>query len=595
MKPKLDFGQLKKIIAYGKKYLPALLAALFFAIITSVLYIIGPRLIENLTNTMVDGIVKPEGIDMAKLYSYLAAAIVVYGSNAIAGFMQRIITNEVTHRLSRKLRSEIGSKINRLPLAYFDKNATGDIISRVSNDVDTVSQTLGSSLAELLSSVTLFVGVVVMMFVVNAILALVTIGSSVVGFIAVSVVVATSHRFFKARQACLGEMNGNIEEVYSNHKIVKAFNAEDVFNEKFHEINSRLRTNNRRAMFLSSLMGPIMNFAGNLSYVLIFIVGVSMALSGTGGITFGIIISFTLYARLFSSPLQTFAQSLSYAQQASAAAGRVFEMIESPEMEDESSKNVAVTEVKGAVTFDHVKFSYDETREIIHDFSAELKPGMKIAIVGPTGAGKTTIVNLLMRFYDVNGGAIRIDGVDIRDYKREQIHDMFDMILQDTWLIAGTVRENLVFNTPNIDEKMLDEVVEAVGLDHFVAALPNGYDSKLDDSSSLSEGQKQQLTIARAVFRNAPMLILDEATSSVDTRTERKIQQAMDELTKGRTSFIIAHRLSTIRNADIILVMKDGDIVEQGKHDELLAKGGFYAELYNSQFETTPEKSAEME
>ena len=583
-KAKLNFQELSKTFRYGKAYLPLILLALVFSSVAAVFVILTPSKIQEVTDLIKEGIFTPAGVDMDKVLATGMVVVAFIATYAIAGFVGRILSSEATHRLSRRLRSEIGAKIDRLPLRYFDSNTTGDILSRITNDVDTISQTLGTSIAELLSGATQFIGVIIMMFTVNYILSFVTIGASLFGFVGVSIVVAISQKFFRARQKCLGEMNGYIEEMYSNHKMVKAFNAEGLAKNEFGDINGRLRTNNRRAMFLSSLMGPIMNFTGNLSYALVFIVGVSLAINGNG-VTFGVIIAFTLYARQFSNPLTTFAQSLSSMQQASAASSRVFEMLDAEELEDEKEKLSSFKDVKGDVTFDHVSFSYDPSREIIHDFSADLKAGMKVAIVGPTGAGKTTMVNLLMRFYDVGKGEIRIDGVNIRDYKREAIHDLFDMILQDTWLFNGTVRENLVFNKEGVDQATLDKVCEAVGLDHYVASLPNGYDSPIDENTSLSEGQKQQLTIARAMIKDSPMLILDEATSSVDTRTEIRIQKAMDELTKGRTSFVIAHRLSTIKNADVILVMKDGDIVEHGPHKELLAKGGFYAELYNSQFQ----------
>ena len=583
-KAKLNFKELSKTFRYGKAYLPLILLALVFSSVAAVFVILTPSKIQEVTDLIKEGIFTPAGVDMDKVLATGMVVVAFILTYAIAAFVGRILSSEATHRLSRRLRSEIGAKIDRLPLRYFDSNATGDILSRITNDVDTISQTLGTSIAELLSGATQFIGVIIMMFTVNYILSFVTIGASLFGFVGVSIVVAISQKFFRARQKCLGEMNGYIEEMYSNHKMVKAFNAEGLAKNEFGDINGRLRTNNRRAMFLSSLMGPIMNFTGNLSYALVFIVGVSLAINGNG-VTFGVIIAFTLYARQFSNPLTTFAQSLSSMQQASAASSRVFEMLDAEELEDEKEKLSSFKDVKGDVTFDHVSFSYDPSREIIHDFSADLKAGMKVAIVGPTGAGKTTMVNLLMRFYDVGKGEIRIDGVNIRDYKREAIHDLFDMILQDTWLFNGTVRENLVFNKEGVDQVTLDKVCEAVGLDHYVASLPNGYDSPIDENTSLSEGQKQQLTIARAIINDSPMLILDEATSSVDTRTEIRIQKAMDELTKGRTSFVIAHRLSTIKNADVILVMKDGDIVEHGPHKELLAKGGFYAELYNSQFQ----------
>lgn len=472
-----------------------------------------------------------------------------------------------------------------MPLSYFDTTTRGDILSRITNDVDTISQTLSSTIANLVNAITLFIGVIIMMFVVNWELALVTIASSIIGFILVFFILTFSQKYFNKRQKNLGDMNGHIEEIYSNHHVVKSYNGESKAIEQFDVINKELYRNNYKSQFLSGLMQPIMNFSGNLSYASIFIVGVFLILNGNSNVGFGTIISFTIYARLFSQPLSTFAQSLTSIQQASAASRRVFEMLEAPNLEDESKKNKKLEEVKGDVEFKNVQFGYHKDNLIIKNFSIELKRGQKVAIVGPTGAGKTTIVNLLMRFYEVTSGDILIDGVSIQEMKREEVHNLFDMILQDTWLFHGSVRENLVYNKENVTNETLDMVCKAVGLQHFIQTLPNGYDTILDDSINISEGQKQQLTIARAMIKDAPLLILDEATSSVDTRTEIVIQNAMDQLTVGRTSFVIAHRLSTIKNADIILVMNKGDIIEQGTHEQLLAKKGFYAELYNSQFE----------
>ncbi len=500
-------------------------------------------------------------------------------------YCQQFIMADVTQKTSKRLRSDINKKINQLPLSYFDTTTRGDILSRITNDVDTISQTLSSTIANLVNAITLFIGVIIMMFVVNWELALVTIASSIIGFILVFFILTFSQKYFNKRQKNLGDMNGHIEEIYSNHHVVKSYNGESKAIEQFDVINKELYRNNYKSQFLSGLMQPIMNFSGNLSYASIFIVGVFLILNGNSNVGFGTIISFTIYARLFSQPLSTFAQSLTSIQQASAASRRVFEMLEAPNLEDESKKNKKLEEVKGDVEFKNVQFGYHKDNLIIKNFSIELKRGQKVAIVGPTGAGKTTIVNLLMRFYEVTSGDILIDGVSIQEMKREEVHNLFDMILQDTWLFHGSVRENLVYNKENVTNETLDMVCKAVGLQHFIQTLPNGYDTILDDSINISEGQKQQLTIARAMIKDAPLLILDEATSSVDTRTEIVIQNAMDQLTVGRTSFVIAHRLSTIKNADIILVMNKGDIIEQGTHEQLLAKKGFYAELYNSQFE----------
>lgn len=583
-KGKLDFKSLGKIFVYAKRYTPFLIIAVIMAIAASVTTILGPNILSDLMDTLSKGITSVGGIDMNTFIASVTSLVIIYAVSAVTGYIQQVIMAEMAQRTSRRLRSDINAKMDRLPLSYFDSTAVGEILSRITNDVDTISQTFGSSIAELSNALVLLLGVLIMMFTVNYILAFVTIGCSLVGFIGMSLILGKGQKYFSARQKNLGQMNEDIEEVYTNHRIVKAFNAQEAEKERFFEINANLYKNNKMSQFLSGIMMPIMGFSGNLAYAAIFIVGVALSITGQG-VTFGVIVSFTIYARLFSRPLSSLAQSMSSLQQASAASTRVFDIIEKEEMPNEDDKTLVLDKVEGKVKFDHVDFSYNPERTIISDFSADLDKGIKIAIVGPTGAGKTTMVNLLMRFYDVNKGDIQIDGHSIYALKREKVRDLFDMILQDTWLFSGTVRDNLVFNRKDVSDERLDEVCAAVGLSHFISALPNGYDSKLDETLSLSEGQKQQLTIARAMIKDSPLLILDEATSSIDTRTELQIQKAMDELTKGRTSFVIAHRLSTIKNADIILVMNQGDIVEQGTHKELLAKKGFYAELYNSQFE----------
>lgn len=584
-KEKTDFKSLKKLISYCKIYLPIIVIALIFAILSSISQIIGPNKIQDLLEIIQDGILSIDGVNITSFFKVAMTLIIIYLIGSISDYIQQFLMATVTQKTSKKLRSDIDQKINKLPLKFFDKTTRGDILSIVTNDVDTISQTLGSTIANLVSSITLFIGVVIMMFYVNALLATVTIITSILGFLLIFSFMGIAQKYFNRRQVSLGQMNGQIEEVYSNHNVVKSYNAEKMVREKFNIINNELYENNFKSQFLAGIMRPIMTFVGNLSYALIFIVGISLALNGKSGITFPIIVSFTIYARLFSSPLQTIAQSMSSLQQASAAARRVFRMLDEEEIMDESNKDVKLDKVIGQVEFKNVSFGYDENKIIIKDFSVNLKSGQKIAIVGPTGAGKTTIVNLLMRFYEVNSGDILIDGLSIKNMKREVVRDLFDMILQDTWLFNGTIRENLVYNKKDVTDETLDMVCKAVGLKHFIKSLPNGYDTMLDEKLNLSEGQKQQLTIARAMIKDSPLLILDEATSSVDTRTELVIQKAMDELTKGRTSFVIAHRLSTIKNADIILVLKDGDIIEQGTHQELLALKGFYAELYNSQFE----------
>lgn len=581
---KTDFGAIKKILAYCKKYLPAVIIALIFAVGGSMATIIGPEKISDLMNEITSGIMTGVDLDAVKKICYTLVAI--YAGGAVLNYSQQFITATITQKTSKRLRTDIDEKINRLPLSYFDTTTKGDILSRVTNDVDTISQTLSSSSANLISSLALFVGVIYKMFATNWILALVTIVSSLLGFVFMSLILKKSQKYFNRKQTDLGIMNGQIEEIYTNHNIVHAFGAKEAEKAKFDEVNERLYDSNWKSQWLSGMMHPIMQFVGNLAYAMIFIVGVAFIVNDSSAVTLGTIMAFVIYARLFSQPLSTFAQSLTSIQQASAASKRVFEMLEAEEQSDESAKTGSIEKVTGNVEFKNVKFGYSPEKTIIHDFSAELSAGQKVAIVGPTGAGKTTMVNLLMRFYEIDGGDILIDGVSTKTLKREQVHDMFDMILQETWLFDGTIRENLVYNKEGVTDRELDEACEAVGLKHFISTLPQGYDTRLNEALNLSDGQKQQLTIARAMIKDAPMLILDEATSSIDTRTELVIQQAMDKLTVGRTSFVIAHRLSTIKNADVILVMKDGDIIEQGNHEKLLSDGGFYADLYNSQFVT---------
>ena len=579
---KADFGAIRKIVVYCKRYLPAIFVALLFAVGGSIATIIGPEKISDLMNKIVEGIAT--GVDMDGIKDICITLIIIYAAGAVLSYGQQFITATVTQYTSKRLRTDIDRKINRLPLRYFDTTTKGDILSRITNDVDTISQTLSTSSANLISSLALFVGVIIKMFQTNWILSVVTIVSSMLGFVFMAMILKRSQKYFNRKQADLGRMNGHIEEIYTNHNIVRAFGAKNTETDKFNDINHALYDSNWKSQFLSGLMHPIMTFVGNLAYALIFIVGVAFIVNGSDAVTLGTITAFVIYAKQFSQPLTTFAQSMTQIQQASAASNRVFEMLEAEEMSDESEKDKVLQHVKGDVEFRNVQFGYLPDKTIIHGFSAKLKAGQKVAIVGPTGAGKTTMVNLLMRFYEIDSGDILIDGISTKQMKRENVHDLFDMILQDTWLFGGTIRENLVYNQDGVKDEVLDKACEAVGLRHFIETLPNGYDTVLNDNLNLSEGQKQQFTIARAIIKDAPLLILDEATSSVDTRTELVIQAAMDNLTKGRTSFVIAHRLSTIRNADIILVMKDGDIIEQGSHQELLRKNGFYAELYNSQF-----------
>lgn len=584
-KEKINIKEMMKVLKKGKKFLPAMIIASVLAIVSSVIAIISPQRLSTMVDIIQEGIRSIDGINFNTFLTQGIILLVFFITMAACSYAQQFIMADITQKMSYLLRKEINEKIDRLPLSFFDKNTVGDIISRVTNDVDTISQTLGSAVATLLEAVVMFFGVLIMMFVTNWLLALVSMGSSILGFVIVSIVITHSEKYFKRRQKNLGEMNGRIQEDFSNIKIITAYNAKEYATEKFSAINKELRKNNKNAMFLNGSMMPLMNFVGNLSYALVFIIGIAISLTDSSLITFGMITSFTIYARLFSQPLQSVAQSMSSLQQTSAASSRVFGLLEEKEMENEDGKTATIENVIGDVRFENVNFSYTPEKEIIKDFNASLKAGMKVAIVGPTGAGKTTMVNLLMRFYEVNKGKIYIDGVSIDTMRRETVHSLFDMILQDTWLFAGTIRENLIFNKEGVEDEHLYLACKAVGLASYIDSLKDGFNTVIDPTL-LSEGQKQQLTIARALIENAPLLILDEATSSVDTRTEIKIQEAMDRLTKGRTSFVIAHRLSTIRNADVILVMKDGDIIEQGNHQELLKKNGFYASLYNSQFET---------
>ncbi len=581
-KEKADLKALKKIAVYCKRYLFAIIVALIFAVGGSVATIIGPEKIGELMNLLTDGIIV--GVDMSAFVEICIMLIIIYATGAALSYGQQFIMATVTQKTGKRLRRDIDCKINKIPLNYFDTTTKGDMLSVVTNDVDVIGQTLASSTANLISALALFVGVVYKMFATNWILALITIGASLFGFAAMAVVLSKSQKYFNRKQIDLGEMNGRIEEVYTNHNVVSVFGAKKYEKDRFESINKKLYEDNWKSQILSGMMMHIMTFVGNLSYVLIFVVGVAFIVSGNDTVTLGTIMSFVLYSKLFSQPLSTLAQSMTYFQQASAASKRVFGLLEQEELSDESGKTARLETVRGDVSFKDIRFGYLPDKEIIHGFSAELKSGQKVAIVGPTGAGKTTVVNLLMRFYELDSGDITVDGVSVRDMKREDVHALFDMILQDTWLFDGTVRENLVYNKEGVTDARLDEACAAVGLKHFVETLPNGYDTVLDDKLNLSEGQKQQLTIARAMIKDSPLLILDEATSSVDTRTELVIQKAMDELTKGRTSFVIAHRLSTVKNADVILVLDKGDIVETGDHETLLEKGGYYAELYNAQF-----------
>ena len=575
-------GTWKKLIGSNKMYFSFVLVALACAVIATVLNLIGPDKLKELTDIISAGIMTE--IDMDAVLKVCITLVVFYGSGMVLSLIQNLIMASVTQKVTKNLRENISGKINRLPISYYNKTTTGDVLSRVTNDVDSIGQSLNMSVGNLVSSVVLLIGSLIMMIKTNFLMTVTAIVASVIGFVFMGLIMGKSQRYFFMQQKNLGEINGYIEEIYSGHTVVKAYNGEKEAGRKFGEMNEQLRNSGFKAQCLSGLMMPIMTFIGNLGYVAVCIVGALLTINGK--ISFGVIVAFIMYVRFFTQPLSQIAQGMQAMQSAAAAGERVFEFLEAEEMEDESDKTVEVNDVKGKVEFEHVHFGYEDSdRIIINDFSAQIEPGQKIAIVGPTGAGKTTLVNLLMRFHEINSGCIKIDGVSTKDMKREDVHGMFCMVLQDTWLFEGTLRENLIYCAENADEEKMRSACKAVGLHHFIRTLPQGYDTVLNDTLNLSQGQKQQLTIARAMIADKPMLILDEATSSVDTRTEIIIQNAMDELMKGRTSFVIAHRLSTIKNADVILVMRDGDIVESGNHEELLAQNGFYAELYNSQFE----------
>ena len=578
-----DFkGTWMKIIRYCKRYLAVIVVALICAVAGTILTILGPDKLSDLTKVITEGIAT--GIDMERVKSIGLTLVAFYVGSAILSFGQQFIMATVTQNVTKQLRSDISVKINRLPMAYYNKTSTGDVLSRVTNDVDMISQSMNQSIGNLVSAVALFFGSLIMMFKTNVIMTLTAVIATMIGFGLMSLITSHSQKYFSRQQANLGALNGHIEEIYSGHTVVKAYNGEKNAKKVFDELNNNLRDSAFKAQSLSGLMQPLMAFIGNFGYVAVCVMGAVLTMKGYIG--FEIIVAFMMYIRLFTQPLAQIAQATQSLQSAAAAGERVFDFLGAEEMSDESGKTEKLGKAEGYVDFEHVKFGYEDTDKIIiHDFSAKAKPGQKIAIVGPTGAGKTTLVNLLMRFHEIQSGDIKIDGISTRDMKREEVRSQFCMVLQDTWLFEGTVRENLVYNTENVSEEKIEAACKAVGLDHFIRTLPYGYDTILNDQVSLSQGQKQQLTIARAMIADKPMLILDEATSSVDTRTELQIQKAMDALMQNRTSFVIAHRLSTIKNADLILVLKDGDIIESGNHEELLAKGGFYADLYNSQFD----------
>ena len=579
-----DFvGSIKKVIQYNKPFLLLIVISLILAFASSVLSIIGPDKLKEITNTIQVGLMT--GIDLEKIKTIGITLVIMYSLSVIFNYLEGYIMATVSNRFQERMRNDIDNKINHLPLRYFDKTTVGDILSRVINDVDTIGWTMNQSLGTLISSLTLLLGSLFMMFYTNWILALTAILSTVFGLVLVVVILSKSQKYFNEVQESLGDINGHIEEVFSGHNVVKAYNAEEETNKTFDEINERLYVSGRKSQFLSGLMHPLMGFTGNFGYVMVCVVGSILVINKT--IDFGVIVAFMLYIRFFTQPLMQIAQALSGLQGAAAASERVFEFLEEEEMADEShfKEKLDIIDAKGNLEFKNVHFGYNEDRIVIENFSAKVKAGSKIAIVGPTGAGKTTIVNLLMKFYDINSGDIIIDKHSIKNLTRENVHALFTMVLQDTWDFEGSIKENIRYNNTDVSDEEIIEACKRVGLHHFIKTLPKGYDTVLTDNDSLSAGEKQLLTIARAMITKTPYLILDEATSNVDTRTEELVQKAMDKLSEGRTSFIIAHRLSTIRNADMILVMNNGNIIEQGNHEELLKKKGFYADLYNSQFQ----------
>ena len=579
-----DFkGAVRRLISELKTYKMFIIIALILAVAGSVLSIIAPNRLSSLTDEISTGLMGNMNLSKIKHIALILACM--YIASALFNFIQGIIMTIIANKFAQNLRSRISKKINKLPLRYFDLHPIGDILSRVTNDVDTIAQTMNQSLGTFVSSITLFLGSIIMMFYTNWIMALTAIGSSVIGFIFMFLILGKSQKYFVARQEELGKLNGHIEEVYSALNIVKVYNGQKSANSKFDELNKKVYDANRKSQFLSGLMQPMMQFIGNLGYVAVCIVGALLTMNNV--ISFGVIVAFITYVRLFTNPLSQIAQSMTSLQSTAAASERVFEFVDAKEMSSQENitKKLDKEKVKGKIEFDNIVFQYDNNpNPTIKNFSAIAHPGQKVAIVGPTGAGKTTMVNLLMKFYDIDSGDIKIDDISTKELTRENIHDLFTMVLQDTWLFEGTIKENLIYNT-NATQEQVEEVCKIVGLHHFIKTLPGGYDSMLSENDTVSAGQKQLLTIARGMLQNAPFLILDEATSNVDTRTEELVQKAMDKLTEGKTSFIIAHRLSTIKNADLILVMKDGNIIEQGNHDELMSKNGVYADLYNAQFE----------
>lgn len=571
---------LNQMAPYLKGYKALFGLAVIFTIVSSTITVIGPDRLKEMTDTMTKGLAGK--IDLDKIGEIALTLALLYFAGALVSYTASFIVSTLIQKFSQRLRNAIADKINKVPLKYFDSHSQGDTLSRVTNDVDLMTQSFNQSLVSMVAAIILLIGSIFMMIKTNGALAATAILSVFAGFVVSTVIMAKSQPLFKKQQANLADVSGYVEEVYSGHNVVSSYNAIQQSKKQFENLNDQLFASMWKSQFFSGIMMPLMQFIGNFGYVMVCIVGATMAINGD--ITMGTIVAFMTYVRIFTQPIAQIAQGITQLQSANAAMGRVFEFLDEEEIEDENHKVKQLEKVEGNVNFDNVFFGYSPDKTIIHDFSAHAKAGQKIAIVGPTGAGKTTIVNLLMRFYEVDRGMISIDGVNIHDMTRKEVHDAFAMVLQDTWLFEGTVKENLIYNQKHITDEQVIAAAKAVGVHHFIKTLPKGYDTVLDDSITLSVGQKQLLTIARALLKDAPLLILDEATSSVDTRTEELIQRAMDHLMEGRTSFVIAHRLSTIRNADLILVMRDGNIVEQGSHDQLMAENGFYADLYNSQF-----------
>jgi ATP-binding cassette subfamily B protein len=583
-----DFGaSMKKLIAYCKPYMAAIIIAVILSGLSSILIIIGPDKLSEITNIITEGIRSgiPNGIDLDQIKNIGLTLMLIYAISLVFGYLQGFIMATITQKVSRSLREKISKKINRLPLKYFDNHSTGNILSTVTNDVDTIGQSLNQSLGSLVGAITLFVGSLVMMLKTNLTMTAAAVLSTFIGFALMAFIMKKSQKYFTMQQQQLGKLNGHIEETYTGHNVIKVYNATEEAINEYKTINDKLFDSAIKSRFLSGLMQPIMGFIGNFGYVAVCVTGAVLVMDNK--ISFGVIVAFMMYIRFFARPLAQMAQAFTALQSTAAASERVFKFLEQDEISNEENKTQILSKetVTGNIEFTNVKFGYKENKTIINDFSLKVNPGEKIAIVGPTGAGKTTLVNLLMRFYEIGSGSIKIDGIDTTDLTRENIHELFAMVLQDTWMFNGTIKENIVYNNKNLKDEEVIAACKTVGLDHFIKSLPKGYDTVLTDSETLSAGEKQLLTIARGMLEKSPLLILDEATSSVDTRTEVLVQEAMDKLTKGKTSFIIAHRLSTIKNADKILVLNEGDIVEQGTHTELIKKNGFYAELYNAQFE----------